>query len=248
MQIRRKDDIKQLGTILSIWAHPDDESFTCAGLLRMAVENGQQVICVTATRGEKGVQDEARWPAARLGEIREQELEQALQILGITKHHWLGYADGTCQDVPEQEAVAKIADLIKQYQPDTIITFGPDGLTGHTDHASVSRWTDQAVDSAKSSKVAVYQVVQTEAAYERMRKADEELNIFFNTDKPPLVDEAACDILLNLEGEVLDKKYDCLRVQPSQMEAMLTRFDRNYICNMLRTESFRKGQFRSAVS
>ena len=41
-----------LGTVLSVWAHPDDESYCCAGLMADAVAHGQRVTCVTATRGE----------------------------------------------------------------------------------------------------------------------------------------------------------------------------------------------------
>jgi LmbE family N-acetylglucosaminyl deacetylase len=34
--------INSLGTIMSVWAHPDDETFTCAGIMRQAVNNGQK--------------------------------------------------------------------------------------------------------------------------------------------------------------------------------------------------------------
>ncbi len=44
-QIHNFEDIKKLGTILSVWAHPDDETFTCGGILATAVKNGQQVVC-----------------------------------------------------------------------------------------------------------------------------------------------------------------------------------------------------------
>lgn len=47
-------DISELGTILSIWAHPDDEAYLCGGIMAMATEAGSRVVCATATRGELG--------------------------------------------------------------------------------------------------------------------------------------------------------------------------------------------------
>lgn len=108
MQIHNSEDVRQLGTILSIWAHPDDETFCAGGLLAAAVNNGQTVACITATRGEAGVQDEARWPAEQLGDIREKELKAALKELGITNHHMLHYADGECAAVDSKAANKKL--------------------------------------------------------------------------------------------------------------------------------------------
>ena len=47
------DDVAELGTILGIWAHPDDEAYLSGGLMALARDNGQRVVCVTATRGER---------------------------------------------------------------------------------------------------------------------------------------------------------------------------------------------------
>jgi len=49
-----------LGTVLGVWAHPDDETYLSAGLMARSVEQGARVVCVTATRGEEGSWDEAR--------------------------------------------------------------------------------------------------------------------------------------------------------------------------------------------
>lgn len=230
-------DIEQLGTILSVWAHPDDESFCAGGLLAAAVENEQKVICVTATKGEAGVKDESRWPAAKLGEIRAEEMKQALKVLGCTNHHWLGYPDGGCVNVPAAEGAQKTTELLNQYQPDTIITFGPDGLTGHPDHQTVSSWVKAAVADF-SRPIGVFHVVQTPETYKHMKVADEQFNIYFNIRKPPLVPAKDCAIVLELSDSLLDKKYQALRVQPSQTQALLSRFEEEFIRKMLREEAF----------
>lgn len=93
-------DPDQLGTILGVWAHPDDETYLSAGLMAAAARAGRRVACITATRGEEGSWDEERWPTAKMGKIRQAELEKGLKVLGITEHYWLDYHDGKCAEVP----------------------------------------------------------------------------------------------------------------------------------------------------
>lgn len=221
MRVVTPADVTRLGIILSVWAHPDDESFLAAGMLAAAVQNGQTVVCVTATKGEKGVQDESRWPAAQLADIRTRELAASLQQLGITKHHWLKYYDGECAQVPREEAIQKIAALIAQYRPDSIVTFGPEGLTGHPDHQAISRWVDgAAADAAK--KPAVFHAVYDPEQYARyLKPLDDRADIFFAIDKPPLVPAAECAIAFKLTDNLLDQKWRALAAQPSQMERLL---------------------------
>ncbi len=234
-QIKSFTDIRGLGTILSVWAHPDDESFLAAGIMATAIQNGQRVICVTATKGEKGIQDESRWPSGRLADIRAEEISLCLDALGIQEHHWLDYPDGECKNVDQDEAVQKVQNIIVKYQPDSILTFGPDGMTGHDDHRTVSSWVTRAT---KDTKIPIYHAVELRAAYEKMREADDKFNIFFNIDKPPIVEPDECDILLNLSDELLVTKYQCLYSMPSQTDAMFNHFGQDMICAMICSEAF----------
>ena len=56
-----------LGTVLGVWAHPDDDIYLSAGLMAAAVDAGSRVVYVTATRGEGGSMDEERWPPETMG-------------------------------------------------------------------------------------------------------------------------------------------------------------------------------------
>jgi LmbE family N-acetylglucosaminyl deacetylase len=69
-----------LGTILGVWAHPDDEAYLSGGIMAQSVHDGRRVVCVTATRGEAGSWDHTRWPPDELGAIREAELNDSLTI------------------------------------------------------------------------------------------------------------------------------------------------------------------------
>ena len=64
------DEVAGLGTILGIWAHPDDEAYLSGGLMAIARQAGCRVVCVTATRGELGTGDPVTWPPDRLAEER----------------------------------------------------------------------------------------------------------------------------------------------------------------------------------
>ena len=64
--IRTADDARELGTVLGVWAHPDDEAYLSGALMALARRAGNRVVCATATRGEQGSPDPAVWPPARL--------------------------------------------------------------------------------------------------------------------------------------------------------------------------------------
>jgi LmbE family N-acetylglucosaminyl deacetylase len=236
MKTELNNQVAQLGSILGIWAHPDDELFLSGGLLAAAAENGQQVACVTATKGEAGIQDEAKWPAEKLAEIREQELMRSYGILGLRTHHWLGYPDGGCHDVPQDEAVSRVAELIRRYRPDTVLTFPPDGITGHYDHQAVSLWTCLAAAEAKFSGK-VYFCVDTKESHDLfMRELDKQVNVYFNVDEPALVSRNDCDVLFELSDECLQKKIEALRAMPSQTSGMLSLFEDERFQTVLRRE------------
>lgn len=225
------------GSILGVWAHPDDETFMVGGLLALAARSGQHVACVTATKGEAGVQDETKWPKDSLGDTREKELSDALGILGITEHNWLGYSDGRCADVPEEEAISRLVVLIEQYQPDTVITFPPDGLTGHTDHKCVSRWATMASERSRKQPN-VYFAVNTSELYDaHLRALDEQINIYFALDKPVLIPEAECDVVLRLDAQTAGLKVAALAAMPSQTAGMFAQRDVEELENIFGCEA-----------
>ncbi len=229
-------DVKRLGTILAIWAHPDDESFCAGGLLAAAVQNGQTVVCVTATKGEAGVQDAKRWPPAQLGDIRAHELQQALNALGVAHHYWLDCQDGRCQQADKTQIMQQLTQLINRYQPQTILTFGPDGLTGHPDHQCVSEWV---TDVTKGTDIAIYHVVQEETSYRsELAEADKQFQIYFNISRPPLRKKADCDIGLALDKDLLTTKRRALEVMPSQTEALLAGMSPQALQALIGTECF----------
>ena len=83
-------DVTRLGTVLGIWAHPDDEAFLSAGLMAAARDAGQRVVCVTATLGEHGTDDPGSWPPMRMAQVREREWHASLAALGACRGDIVG--------------------------------------------------------------------------------------------------------------------------------------------------------------
>jgi LmbE family N-acetylglucosaminyl deacetylase len=227
-------DIRELGTILSIWAHPDDEVYLCGGVMAMATAAQSRVVCVTATRGELGVTDATKWPPGELAAIREAELAECLRTLGVTEHRWLGYPDGGCAAVELNEAAQQIADIIGEVAPDTILTFSPDGQTGHPDHIAVHRWTVEAVRRAGVGALLV--VANTQEWLDDHLAQWIELGAIVG--EPPVAWTGPLSIDVTLTGELLDQKYAALAAQASQTEALRTLVGEELYREIIRVERF----------
>ena len=225
-----------LGTILSIWAHPDDESYCCAGLMAAGVRDGRRVVCVTATRGELGSTDPQRWPPGpQLAEVRTKELAACLDELGVTEHRWLDYPDGRCDQVDDQSAIARLREIVEAVRPDTVLTFGPDGATYHPDHIAVSRWTTAAV--AGTGAQLQYAANTPEWMARVTRFVDP--GAVMMADREPLVIPAAdCSIHVVLDGDLLDSKYRAMLRQESQVGPMLAAMGPEHFRALLAEESF----------
>jgi LmbE family N-acetylglucosaminyl deacetylase len=229
-----------LGTILSVWAHPDDETYLCGGLMARAVRNGSRVVCVTATRGELGSPDEARWPSGQpLAAVRTKEMDAALAVLGVTEHHWLDYPDGGCADVDQAEAVRRVTELMAEVRPDTVLTFGPDGMTGHDDHITVSRWTTEAFGKVAMDGATLHYATNTPTWLAKYREALDALNVFMGAE-PPCTPADELSITEIFTGELLDTKLNAIRAQTSQVEPLIAGLGEEFFREGMAEEAFRR--------
>jgi LmbE family N-acetylglucosaminyl deacetylase len=221
--------IEGLGTVLGVWAHPDDEAYLSAALMARAVRNGDRVVCVTATRGEEGSWDEERWPPAELGAIRQAELERCLAILGVTEHHWLDYLDGRVDEVPDEEGTERIAAFMAEVRPDSVFTFGPEGMTDHPDHKAVHRWTGAAFDRVAKPGARLFHAVVTPDWAERWKPKLDRFNVFLSPETPRIVERADLAIEWDLPDDVLDLKYRAIREHVSQTEGFANAFGPDFL-------------------
>jgi LmbE family N-acetylglucosaminyl deacetylase len=129
--------------LVAVLAHPDDESFGMGGTLAKYAAQGAAVHLVLATRGEAGIPGT---DPSRAGAIREAEARAACAVLGVCSLDFLDYLDGRLAQTDVESAVDRLTDKLRVLQPKVVITFGPDGVSGHSDHIAVSCWTTTAYD------------------------------------------------------------------------------------------------------
>ena len=231
--------VPDLGTILSVWAHPDDESYCCAGLMAVALRAGHRVVCITATRGEQGSTDADRWPPGPpLAEVRTKELEACLAEIGVTEHHWLDYPDGGCADVDPAVAIERIRAIAEELQPDAVLTFGPDGATYHPDHIAVSSWTTEAVRG--SGARLLYTSVTSEWQNAVSEVVDPQL-VMMTDDEPLVTPPEKLVVNAQLDGDLLDMKYRAMLCQESQIGPLIELGGTDFYRRLLAEEAFRDG-------
>jgi LmbE family N-acetylglucosaminyl deacetylase len=133
--------------ILAVFAHPDDERVIGPLLAKLARE-GRETHLVIATDGSQGVTDFARIPAgAALAAARTKEATCAANRLGVRKLHLLGLPDGGLASFEVLGKLrSRLAAIIDSVKPAAIITFGPEGGTGHPDHRLVGDVTTQIIE------------------------------------------------------------------------------------------------------
>lgn len=151
-------------TLMTVHAHPDDETIGTGGSMVRAIAEGRRVVLITCTRGEMGeiVVPDMDTPAnhRRLGELRAGELERAMAMLGVTEWENLGYHDSDMMGRPGNsdprsfwqadldEAARRLVWMIRRYQPDVITTYNDFGGYGHPDHIRVHDVTVRAFPRA----------------------------------------------------------------------------------------------------
>jgi N-acetyl-1-D-myo-inositol-2-amino-2-deoxy-alpha-D-glucopyranoside deacetylase len=147
--------------ILSVLAHPDDESFGMGGTLAIYAQKGCDVYLVCATRGEVGEVDPQHMQGfSSIAELREGELRCAAKHLGLKDVFFLDYRDSGMPGSPDNqhpdaqvahpvdEVAGKVVKYIRDLQPDIVLTFDPIGGYRHPDHIHIHNATVLAFEKA----------------------------------------------------------------------------------------------------
>jgi N-acetyl-1-D-myo-inositol-2-amino-2-deoxy-alpha-D-glucopyranoside deacetylase len=154
--------------LLLVHAHPDDESIGQGATMARYVAEGAGVTLVTCTAGEMGeiLVPELVHLAAdqedKLGEHRRGEIADAMKVLGVTDHRWLGgfqtyrdsgmkwHEDGyaiAADDIHDNafwhadltEAADHLVRVIREVKPQVLVTYDQFGGYGHPDHIQAHR-------------------------------------------------------------------------------------------------------------
>ena len=210
------DQIAGLGRIVTVWAHPDDESYLVGGVMSIARWLGQPVTCITATHGDFAESEHARRIA---GHMRRAELGVALDVLGVDDRVLLDLGDGRCQAADHHRVIDTLAAVIADRRPDTVITFGPDGLTGHADHRAVSCWATAATRLAAPAGRLLF-ATTTPVIHAEERDINDRFSVF-EPGLPLLHDEQQLALVLRLDTPWLDRKLAALQAHTSQTAPLI---------------------------
>jgi LmbE family N-acetylglucosaminyl deacetylase len=146
-------------SLMAIVAHPGDEAFGFAGAIAGAAAEGAYVVVVCATRGYFDPRISSKPPAPggrnrdlleslgwrNLDTVREDEMRRSAALLGVRVLRMLDYAEGDLPAVDYEHLVGRLVEPIRMHQPEVVLTFGPDGVTGDADHVILSRAVGDAV-------------------------------------------------------------------------------------------------------
>jgi len=139
------------GTVLAVYAHPDDAEVACGGTLARWATGGARVQLVIACRGDKGTLEEGSDPDD-IARLRAEEVAAGAAALGIDGYEMLGYPDGELDDGPELRG--RLVATIRRVRPDAVVCPDPTaaffGRTyiNHRDHRAVGWATLDAVAPA----------------------------------------------------------------------------------------------------
>ncbi len=178
---------------LVVCAHPDDESFGLGAILAALCGGGTRVRVLCFTHGEASTLGDT---TQSLGEVREQELNSAAEVLGIDETKLMAYADGHLQEAPIDELVRLVEESIETAE--LLLVFDEDGITGHPDH---SQATKAACIAAKRQSLPVL-------AWTLPKSVARQLNVEFGTAFVGR-DDDSIDIVIDVDRELQREAIAC---------------------------------------
>jgi LmbE family N-acetylglucosaminyl deacetylase len=262
-------------TLMAVHAHPDDEAISTGGILARYSLEGVRTVLVTCTDGScgdgpKGVKPgDAGHDRASVAEMRRDELERSCAALGISDLEMLGYRDsgmmgwptndepGSFWTLAVEEPAARIAELMRRYRPQVIVTYNENGFYGHPDHIQAHRATMAAVSSTDIPEK-VYFTAVPRSRFENLGERLRELGI----EEPratsgnsggsgPRVEWGTPDEQVTTwidVSKVADRKWESLRAHASQADNIFfLRMGREVFRQVMGSETFVRALDRSGA-
>ncbi|NES16281.1 MULTISPECIES: PIG-L family deacetylase [Micromonospora] len=183
-------------TLMAVHAHPDDEATSTGGVLARYAAEGITTVLVTCTDGRCGdgpggvkPGDPGHDPQAVVA-MRQAELTASCAALKVTHLETLDYADsgmmgwaandapGAFWNTPVAEAADRLAELIRRYRPDVVVTYDENGFYGHPDHIQAHRITMAAVERT-DIPAKVYWTTVPRSAFQEFGRVMKEIGVEF---------------------------------------------------------------------
>jgi LmbE family N-acetylglucosaminyl deacetylase len=210
-------------TLMAVHAHPDDEAIGTGGILAKYSAEGVRTVLVTCTNGELGdapgiKPGEEGHDTAQVVATRRKELEASCEVLGVSHLEMLGYHDsgmegwpqnndpGSFWRTPVEEPAGRLADLMRKYEPQVVVTYDEYGFYGHPDHIQANRVTQAALNEW-GVPTKLYYTAIAKSRLRGFRQMLDEAGI--EVGPPPEVEE---DPNFGTEDELITTVIDCSAV------------------------------------
>ncbi len=139
--------------VACVFAHPDDDTFGLAGSLALHADDDLELTVILATSGDAGrIADASLATRETLASVREAEDLASWRALGLEPDlRFLRHPDGGLSRMPREPLVAEVRGLLAAAEPEVVVTFGPDGITGHEDHVAIGEVATEAFGALRTS-------------------------------------------------------------------------------------------------
>ncbi|MFL5792243.1 MAG: PIG-L deacetylase family protein [Actinomycetota bacterium] len=210
--------------LLGVFAHPDDDVYTLGATL-IAHRADLETTLVFATSGEAGpITDPQAVSRENLGAVREGEQRAAMEALGVaasTVSRFLRLPDYYLPDVPFDDLVGRITDVLLEVRPDVVVTFGPEGMTSHHDHIRIGEAATAAFDrlSPDEAPTHLFHVALPRTAVDRF---------YADLDEAGYGDEGDLFNVAGVPDERIAVRVDARAYRQTKLEAIFAH--RSQIC------------------
>ena len=233
--------------MLLVHAHPDDETINNGASMAFYADHGAKITLITCTRGEEGeilvpeLTHLASGNEDRLGAHREGELRDAMKVLGISDHRFLGAPSRMWRDsgmmgaeannrsdvfwnADIDEAAESLVTVILEIKPHVMVTYDEIGGYGHPDHIQAHRVAMRAAELARERGWNIQKIYWNTIPRSIIEQGIEAMkgtgNQFFGVEKAEDFPFAQPDELVTtvINGEeYVEKKMAAMRAHPTQI-------------------------------
>jgi LmbE family N-acetylglucosaminyl deacetylase len=230
--------------VACVFAHPDDDTYGVGGSLALHAREELELTVVLATSGEAGqIADASLATREELGRVRETEDAASWRALGLAPDlRFLRHPDGGLPQLRD-ELVSEVREILREVEPEIVVTFGPDGITGHEDHVAIGQAATLAFHTVREGGsrglVRLLHVAIAAGDLERLNELLRERGLEPMDPTQPFMPRGVPDETIGVRVDasgVYERKLEALRSHKTQAELEDLPFD--LWPDLLATESF----------
>ena len=232
--------------VACVFAHPDDDTYGVAGSLALHAKDELQLTVIMATSGGSGrIADPSLASRETLGRVREAEDVASWRALGFDPDvRFLRHPDGGLARIPREQLVLEVRDLLEETAPEVVVTFGPDGITGHEDHVAIGAVATEAFQATRTSSSGrtfsrLLHNVVPQSSLDRLNELFRERGLEPMDPTQPFMPRGVPDRTIGVRvdcSSVYERKLEAIRCHKTQAELEDVPYD--LWPEMLSTESF----------